>query len=400
MTSEKSVGPKPNIPDTAFDQLLQQVHAIGRDVARVHAAEVDRDARFPTEAINALRSAKLLSAYVPEQYGGMGLTIVQISKICEALGQYCGSTAMIYAMHKIQVACVVHHAQQSEYFQNHLRQLVSEQRLMASATTELGVGGDLRSSLCAVESSGDTFTLTKKAPVISYGADADEILVTCRKSPDAQASEQVHVLVRRGEYTAVPLSNWDTMGFRGTCSSGFTLTAKGNTQQIIPEPFGDILSRTMHPYSHIVWGSLWTGIAIDAVNQARAFVRAEARRTPGETPISAIRLAETDQALQQMRQNVASVAREYHDVLVAGNPQALQEFGFSIRINNLKLSCSQGIVDIVSRAMLICGIAGYRNDSKFSLSRQLRDAYGAALMLNNDRILKLNATMLMVHREG
>ena len=30
----------------------------------------------------------------------------------------------------------------------------------------------------------------------------------------------------------------------------------------------------------------------------------------------------------------------------------------------------------------------------------LRDAYGAALMVNNDRILKLNSTMLLAHREG
>ena len=50
--------------------------------------------------------------------------------------------------------------------------------------------------------------------------------------------------------------------------------------------------------------------------------------------------------------------------------------------------------------MLICGISGYRNDSKFSLARHLRDAYGAALMVNNDRILKLNATMLMIHKES
>ena len=34
------------------------------------------------------------------------------------------------------------------------------------------------------------------------------------------------------------------------------------------------------------------------------------------------------------------------------------------------------------------------------LCRQLRDAYGAALMVNNDRIMKLNATMLLAHREG
>ncbi|MHB1080435.1 MAG: acyl-CoA dehydrogenase family protein [Prosthecobacter sp.] len=156
----------------------------------------------------------------------------------------------------------------------------------------------------------------------------------------------------------------------------------------------------MHPYSHIVWGALWSGIAMDAVNQARAFVRAEARKTPGETPISAIRLGEVDQVLQVMRNNVTAMAREYDELRSRDCPGVFEEFGFSIRTNNLKLSTSQQFVDIVGRAMLICGISGYRNDSKFSIARHLRDAYGAALMVNNDRILKLNATMLMVHKES
>src|SRR4029077_9246591 len=130
----------------------------------------------------------------PKEYGGMGLNVVQVARLCEVLGQYCGSSAMIYAMHKIQVACVVHHAQQSAYFRDYLRQLVEEQRLMASATTEVGVGGDLRSSLCAVEVVGEHFTLTKKAPVISYGEYSDEILITCRQSPTAPANEQFHVM--------------------------------------------------------------------------------------------------------------------------------------------------------------------------------------------------------------
>ncbi len=385
---------------TAFDELLQQVHAIGREVLAVHASDVDRDARFPKEAFAALSDAKLLSAYVPTEYGGMGLSILQIADICTALGQYCGSSAMIYAMHCIQVACVVHHAQSSMFFRDYLRQLVCEQRLMASATTEVGTGGDLRSSVCAIEVNGNSFTLTKKAPVISYGEFADDILVTCRRSQDAPASEQVHVMVRRGEYTADPLSNWDTMGFRGTCSSGFTLTAIGDSAQILPTPFDEILSYTMHPYSHIVWCALWTGIASDAVNRARAFVRAEARKNPGEVPISAIRLAEVDRVLQEMRHNVRSLTQEYQELLEKNCPEAVKGFGFSIRTNNLKVTCSQRIVEIVSQALLICGISGYRNDSKFSLSRHLRDAYGAALMVNNDRITKLNATMLMVHKEG
>src|SRR5262249_31727374 len=157
---------------------------------RATAADVDRDARFPRESIDAMRQAKLLSAYVPQEFGGMGLNIVQIGKICDVLGQYCGSSAMIYAMHKIQVACIVHHLQNSSFFRDFLRQIVEEQRLIASATTEVGVGGDLRSSICAVEVQGDAFRLIKKAPVISYGEHADDILITCRKAPDAQASEQ------------------------------------------------------------------------------------------------------------------------------------------------------------------------------------------------------------------
>ena len=383
-----------------FDQLLREVHSIGKSVLRVHAADVDAKARFPAESINAMRELRLLGAYVPECYGGMGLSVTQVSKICETLGQYCGSSAMIYAMHKIQVACVVHHAQTSDYFKSYLSELVSEQRLMASATTEIGTGGDLRSSICAVVTNGDQFTVTKQAPVISYGEDADDLLLTCRQSPEAPADLQSHVMLRKGEYTTVPLSNWDTMGFRGTCSSGFTVTATGHVQQIFPEPFSKILSQTMHPTAHIWWSSLWSGIAMDAVNQARAFVRAEARKTPGETPISAIRLAEVDQVLQLMRHNIAIHAHDYEERLASGNPDSCEEFGFSIRTNNLKLSSSAQLVDIVGKAMLICGISGYRNDSKFSLARHLRDAYGAQLMVNNDRILKLNATMLIMHREA
>ncbi|MCA9098137.1 MAG: acyl-CoA/acyl-ACP dehydrogenase, partial [Planctomycetaceae bacterium] len=225
-----------------FDSLLKQVHEIGRDVLAVHAEDVDRDARFPRESIEALSRAKLLSAYVPTEYGGMGLDIVQLSRICEALGRYCGSSAMIYAMHCIQVGCVVHHAQKSEFFRDYLRELVTEQRLMASATTEIGTGGDLTSSICAVEVTGDRFSVTKQAPVISYGEDADDILVTCRSTPNSPAGEQSHLLVRKGEYTAVPLSNWDTLGFRGTCSSGFTVTATGHVDQILPAPFAEILA--------------------------------------------------------------------------------------------------------------------------------------------------------------
>jgi acyl-CoA dehydrogenase len=381
--------------------LIELVHQLGKEHIAPYADRVDQEARFPAEAFKALKEAKLLSSYVPEAHGGMGLSLIELTKICETLALYCGSTAMIFAMHQIQVACIVHHALGSAFFRGYIEDLVQHQYLLASATTEVGIGGDVRSSLCAVEVSGDRFTLEKKAPVISYGEAADAILVTCRKSADAGRNDQSHVLVRKEDCTLTPLSDWNTLGFRGTCSSGFSLVSQGRAEQILPVPYADIHAKTMHPFAHSVWSSLWLGIATDAMNKARAFVRAEARKTPGQMPPSALRLAELDTVLFTMRGSVHQTVREYHELLEAGDDSAfVSNFGFSSRINNLKLASSELIVEIVGKAMLICGISGYRNDSKFSLGRQLRDAYGAALMVNNDRILGQSAPMQLVQREG
>ena len=57
---------------------------------------------------------------MPVEFGGMGLDVTQVARLCEALGQYCGSTAMIFAMHQIQVACIVHHALETPFFRDYL----------------------------------------------------------------------------------------------------------------------------------------------------------------------------------------------------------------------------------------------------------------------------------------
>lgn len=382
-----------------FEQVVSIVEGLAKGVVSEFALAVDRDARFPKEAYEAFRREKLLSTYVPAEYGGDGLSISQVSKLCEILGQYCASTAMIYAMHQIQVACIVNHGQSSEYFRKLLRDLCDKQWLLASATTELGVGGDLRSSICHVEVSGDRFTLEKKAPVISYGMDSDAILITCRKDKNAQPHEQAHVLVFTKDCQLEPLSTWDTLGFRGTCSSGYIVKTSGSAEQILPEPFADILAQSMHPTAHATWGSLWYGIAADAVRKARASVRAAMRKNPEGSQVAMLRLAEVDEELFSMRSGLYLAIEEYQSLLAKGNREAFESYGFSTRTNNVKLRCSEMVVDIVGKALLIVGITGYKNDNPNTLGRHLRDAYGAALMVNNDRIRGHNAAMQVALRE-
>ena len=386
--------------DRTFEEIKKVVKELGSGVIGETAGDVDEKARFPSESFAALKENKLMSSYLPASYGGDELSFEQICEICLILGGYCGSTAMIYAMHQIQVACIYHHVADSDYFQRYLTRIHDEQLLLASATTEIGVGGDLRSSICHLERNGDNFKLEKKAPVISYALDADAILVTCRASEESPAGDQVHVVLDKGQYQLEPLTGWDTLGFRGTCSSGFTLTAEASLNQVLPVPFAQILSQTMHPVAHLTWGSLWTGLAQGAVNKARASVRNAIRQSGEIPPITATRLAELGEVMFSMSSGVKTTIAEYQKLLDTNSLSSTENYGFAVKVNNVKTSCSELVVDVVGKALLIVGIGGYRNDGRFSLCRELRDAYGASLMVNNDRIRGHNATMQVAIKDG
>jgi acyl-CoA dehydrogenase len=383
--------------DAPVTDLPRRAARIGVEIAGPAAADVDVSARFPSEALEALRSESLLSVLIPTELGGLGCTVGDVADIVFELGKHCASTAMVYAMHQIQVASLVRHGR-TVFFRDYLTDVVGRQLLLASATTEIGVGGDVRSSVCTVErDDAGGIRLEKMAPVISYGAYADGILATARRSPESPPNDQVLVLCRAPGLTLEPISGWDTLGFRGTCSLGYRLVAQGERELILDDPYGDISSQTMLPVSHILWSSVWLGLATAATDKARHFVRAEARKKPGVTPPSALRLAELIVQLQRMEELVRGTAQRYDQM--SDDADALAGMGFAVAMNSLKVSTSTLVVDIVNRAMAICGMAGYREDSPHSLGRILRDAHGAAVMVNNDRINSNTAQMLLIYKD-
>lgn len=379
--------------------MLNAVAEIARDVAAVHASDVDTHSRFPQETIDALRKAKVLSAVVPKEFGGGGCSMRELTAMCAVLAQSCGASAMVLAMHHIEVACLARHGLTSPYFREYLKNLVKHQYLIASMTSEVGTSGDTRSSICAVESKDGRFTLNKDATTGSYCAYADAILVTCRRNAEVAASDQVLVLVNRGDYTLTQTTTWDTMGMRGTCSPGFKLEAAGSDAQILPGAFADSSAETMVPYSHILWSSLWWGIAADAVAKAARFVRAEARKKPGTVPPAAIRLAEVSSQLQALRHNWLTLADEFDQIAATGIREDLLTMGWALKMNNLKINASEAAPQIVHKALQIIGVMGYKNDSKFSVGRHYRDALSGALMISNDRIVAKNASMLLVFKD-
>jgi acyl-CoA dehydrogenase len=375
------------------------VRLIAEEVAGPNADTVDRDARFPAETIAALRGKQALSAFVPPELGGDGVSFEAIAAACFELGRRCGASAMVFAMHQIQVATIVRHLDNAPWFESYLRDVVAEQRLIASVTSEMGTGGDMGRSIASVEPAGDGLArFEKQAPTVSYGAYADDLLTTLRRSPEAEPGDQVCVLTCKDQHTLEPTSSWDPLGMRGTCSPGNVVRAEFPLEQILPTQFARVMNESMVPISHILWSHLWLGIATDAFTRSRAFVRAAAKRKPGEVPPAAIRLSELMSELSLLRAEVSSGLREFVDAS-AEDRTRLSEMASILRFNNLKIAASEQAPRVCQGALGVCGMMGFKNDTPFSVGRHLRDTMSACLMVANERIHQTNASLLLIAKD-
>ena len=353
--------------------------------AAANAAAVDRDARFPEEAITAARSERLLGIMVPHDLGGEGASISDVVDVCYMLGRACASTAMIYAMHQTKVACILRHGRNNGWHDRLLRRLCAEQLLLASSTTEGQGGGDVRKSAAPVEQRESRIELERSATVISYGEQADGIVTTARRSAEASASDQVLVVFLKEDYSLEHLVGWDTLGMRGTCSSGFKLRASGGNEQVLPAPYEKIHPQTMMPVAHLTWSGAWTGVAAGAVERARLFVRDAARRAGGQLPPGATHLTRANASWRTLRALVASALQRFETV--SSDESALESIDFQTAMNLLKVNASELAIATVMSSLQACGLTGYRNDSEFSIGRHLRDVLSSPIMINNDRIL-------------
>jgi acyl-CoA dehydrogenase len=186
---------------------------------------------------------------------------------------------------------------------------------------------------------------------------------------------------------------------RGTCSPGFRVRAEVLPEQALSAPFSQIAAESMVPLSHVLWSHVWLGIATDAFDRARAFVRSAARKTPVQELPFAPRLSQLLAQLALLRAEVDSGLHAFVDASDEAGRAYLTQATAALRFNNLKIAASEQAPQICQGALSLCGVAGYLNNSPYSVGRHLRDSLSASLMVANDRIRATNAGLILIAKE-
>lgn len=360
---------------------------LGDRIAAPNDAGQERE--FTDAVLQQLRDDRLIGVVVPASHGGPGLSTADIARITYNVARVSTCAGLIYAMHMSQAFSVVRHAPATPFFDSFIRRMLSEQMLIASGTTEKGVGGDIFGSVCTVDATDDgLLCIVKETPIISYFQHAGSVLITAMREVDGR-KKQVLVAGEKPNMKWVDGAEMRLMGMRGIVNQGFTLTTYFGEDAVFPEDFPAIQRVTMTPIINIMWAAVWSGIAWQAIDRTKRYL---AKSEPKDAEVAHVVRHDLSQLVNKhyIMNAIIRDAIAEDDANLTGADMT-RRMGQTARNARMKIICSDLLQEICQGAMGIIGMGSYAVEGPFSIAELLSDALSAKLMVSNYRLAARNA---------
>ena len=159
------------------------------------AGEVDRNHRFPAEAIPKMAGLGLMGMPWPEKVGGAGADFVSYLIALEEVARGCATTSVIMTAHTTLATSPIvkfgTEAQKDKY----LFDMASGRRLGAFALTEPAAGTDAAAGTCTAILKGDSYVLNGSKIFISNAPYAEVYIVFAKTDPDAPGTRGVSAFI-------------------------------------------------------------------------------------------------------------------------------------------------------------------------------------------------------------
>ncbi|HYS31557.1 MAG TPA: acyl-CoA dehydrogenase family protein, partial [Streptosporangiaceae bacterium] len=140
------------------DALRESVRQLADDKIAPYAAEVDEQARFPQEALDALTRADLHAVHIPEAYGGAGADAIATAIVIEEVARACASSSLIPAVNKLGTVPLLL-AGSPGLNQRYLAPVARGEAMFSYALSEPEAGSDAAAMRTRAVSDGDSFIL-------------------------------------------------------------------------------------------------------------------------------------------------------------------------------------------------------------------------------------------------
>ncbi len=355
--------------DFRLNEQQRMIRDMARDFAagelEEQAAEWDRTASFPSEALSKAAGLGLMGVMVPAEYGGAGLDMLSYVLILEEIGKACASTCVILSVHNSLYVGGVLRFGSEEQKKKWLPNAAQGKNLGAYLLTEPGAGSDAGALRCKADPVKGGWRLNGSKTFITSGGHAQVGIVYALTDPSADS---------RG--ISAFILDLDTKGVtRGPDEKKLGLNASSTVMVTLEDvfvPAENLLGEENRGF----------GIALEILNSGRIGIAAQALGIAGAALAESLRFSgEREQfdtpigRFQSIQWHLTKMATELEAArLLTYRAAAAYDNGDGIitAAAMAKLYASRVAVEAAEKAVQIHG--GYGYTKEYKVERLFRDA--------------------------
>jgi alkylation response protein AidB-like acyl-CoA dehydrogenase len=185
----------------------REIQALTREFAAAeiepHAAEWDREHRFPTELFGKLAELGLMGVCIPEEYGGAGADFLSYILVLEELSRGDAGVGVTVAVHTSAVTLPILTFGTDEQKSRFVPPLARGEALGAFALTEPEAGSDAGALRTAATANGDGWSISGAKQWITNGRYAGTFLLFARTDQDTPGAKGVSAFILDADHVQV-----------------------------------------------------------------------------------------------------------------------------------------------------------------------------------------------------
>ncbi len=345
------------------------------DVVGPNAVSVDREAKFPREAVEAMGRAGLLGLTSAEEVGGSGGGIAEACDVIGEIGAHCGSTAMVVTMH--YAAALVIEA----FGTRELRERIAGGGLATLAFSEAGSRSHFWAPVSSATADGDRVRLDANKSWVTSAGEAD-VYVWSSRPMQAEGMSTLWAVPAAAEGLASP-APFDGLGLCGNASS--PVKADGvmvHTDDMLGADGGgfDIMMGTVLPAFSAFSGACCGGLMRGTIEATAAHVAGTSfEHLDGSTLADLPTIRAYVARMQLKSDQVAALLADTLAAMGAGREDTM------LRVLEIKAAAGEASTEVTDLAMRVCGGAAFRKE--VGVERRFRDARAATIMAPTTDVL-------------
>ena len=352
------------------DMLRETVRALAEAKIAPHAAEVDENARFPKEALDALIASDLQAVHVPEAYGGAGADALATVIVIEEVARVCASSSLIPAVNKLGSLPVILSGSE-ELKKKYLAPLAKGDAMFSYCLSEPDAGSDAAGMKTRAVRDGDFWILNGVKRWITNAGESEYYTVMAVTDPEKRSKGISAFVVEKSDEGVSFGAPEKKLGIKGSPTREVYLdNVRIPADRMIGEE-GTGFATAMKTLDHtrVTIAAQAVGIAQGALDYAKGYVqeRKQFGKPIGDFQGVQFMLADMAMKLEAARQLTYSAAARSERVSAGADKEDLTFFGAAA-----KCYASDAAMEITLDAIQLLGGYGYTRD--YPVERMMRDA--------------------------